>query len=68
MKPYGILVPSSVVTKMTAAGYLKRIAKMLLENPTIASCAALDTIEAKIVDAGFLTWEQAEEIEAEAFK
>ena len=66
MKPYAIIVPGSCITKQTAPDYLRRIARHLLENLTFESSLALDEIEARIVKAGFLTWEQTEQIEAEA--
>ncbi len=68
MKPYGITVPGSVITKETAPGYLKRIAKMLLHEITMESSVVLSEIEERIVKAGFLTWAECEKIEIEAME
>lgn len=67
MKQIAIKVPGSVVTAKTAADYLKRVAAHLLNNISIESALVLNEIEERIVNAGFLTWEQVEEIEASAF-
>ena len=61
-----LIVPGSVITKTTARGYLLRVAKSLQSNLTIESSVVLSEIEEKIVNSGFLTWTQVEEIEIEA--
>ncbi len=69
MKPYAIMVPGSVVSKKTAPGYLLRTAKFLFSRElTNESCLVLHQIESDIVNAGFLTWDEVEEIEIEALK
>lgn len=52
----------------TAAGYLRRTAAFLLSPArfSMESCAVLFDIESRIVSAGFLTWDQVEQIEEEA--
>ena len=67
MKPYTISVPGSVISAKTARGYLRRTAAFLLSPArfSMESCAVLSDIESRIVSAGFLTWEQAEQIEEE---
>ena len=67
MKSISINVPGSVVTAKTAPAYLKRVAAHLLNDISVASTLVLNEIEERIVNAGFLTWEQVEEIEASAF-
>ena len=59
------MVPGSIVTRETAPGYLRRVARMMLNPVTMASSMALTQIEEKIVGAGLMTWEEAEEIEME---
>jgi len=66
MKPIAINVPGSVVTKETAPGYLLRVAKILLSEITMESSVVLEEIEERIVNAGFLTWPECEEIEIKA--
>ena len=66
MKTLSISVPGSVITQKTARGYLLKLANYLLNNLTIESSVVLTEIEERIVKAGFLTWEQVEEIEIEA--
>lgn len=68
MKPSGIAVPGSVISAKTAAGYLRRTAAFLLSPArfSMESCAVLSDIERRIVFAGFLTWNQVEQIEEEA--
>ena len=66
MKPIAITVPGSVITNDTAAEYLHRIAKMLQQDLTIEKSVVLSEIEDRIVRAGFLNWEQVEEIEISA--
>lgn len=66
MKTIAINVPGSVVTANTAADYIARIASYLLSDITLESAKVIDEIEERIVNAGFLTWEQVEEIEANA--
>ena len=60
-----ITVPGSVVTKETAPGYLRRVARKLLNPVTQASSIVLTDIERALVNAGFMTWEETEEIEME---
>ena len=60
-----VMVPGSIVTRETAPGYLRRVARMMLNPVTMASSMALTQIEEKIVGAGLMTWEEAEEIEME---
>ncbi len=66
MKPYSVMVPGSVVTVQTAAGYLSRIAAHLLSDISTESALVLAEIEQRIVSAGFLTWEECEAIEIKA--
>lgn len=66
MKTIAINVPGSVITAQTAAAYLARIAADLLGSISVESALVLNEIEERIVNAGFLTWEQVEEIEANA--
>lgn len=66
MKTIAINVPGSVVTAKTAADYIARIADYLLSGISTESAKVLDEIEERIVNAGLLTWEQVEEIEANA--
>lgn len=68
MKPYGIAVPGSVISAKTAPGYLRRTAAYLMSPAkfSMEACAVLADIESRIVSAGFLTWEQVEQIEEEA--
>lgn len=61
-----IKVPGSVVTKATAPGYLERIARNFYGGLDVSGAYAFDMIAAEIVKAGFLTWEQVEEIEIKA--
>lgn len=61
-----VSVPGSIVTRETAPGYLRRVARVLLNPITEASSAVLTEIERKIVDAGLMTWAEAEEIELDA--
>lgn len=68
MKTISISVPGSVITAKTAAGYLFRIASMLLSDGSMEACCVLSEIESRIVNAGFLTWEQVEEIEISTYK
>jgi len=65
-KVNSLIVPGSLITRKTAAGYLARIAAHLLSDLSIESSIVLSEIENRIVSAGFLTWEQVEEIEASA--
>ena len=66
MKTLSISVPGSVITNKTARGYLLRLARHLLNDLSIESSIVLTEIEERIVNAGFLTWEQVEEIEIES--
>lgn len=66
-KPYAISVPGSVVTKKTAPDYVKRAARFFLSKSEDAAWQVLDEIDGRIVAAGLLTWEQVEQLEAEAF-
>ena len=66
MKTSSISVPGSVITNKTAEGYLLRLAKHLLNDLSMESSIVLTEIEERIVNAGFLTWEQVEKIEIEA--
>ena len=68
MKPYAISVPGSVISRQTAPGYLRRTAAFLLAPArfSMESCAVLSDIESRIVSAGFLTWDEVEQIETEA--
>lgn len=68
MKAISLSVPGSVITAKTAAAYLTRIAAYLLADLTMESSVVLADIEDRIVRAGFLTWEQVEEIEISACK
>lgn len=66
MRLRGLKVPGSVVTRATAPGYLERIAKQFYSGLDVNGAFAYDMIAADIVKAGFLTWEQVEEIEIKA--
>ncbi len=66
MKIQSVMVPGSVVTAKTAAGYLSRVAAQLLSNISTESAMVLAEIEQRIVSAGFLTWEECETIEIKA--
>ena len=66
MKPYCIMVPGSLITKQTAPGYLRRIAGQIFAKLDNAGCLFLVDIESRIVEAGFLTWDEVEDIELEA--
>ena len=61
-----LIVPGSLITKKTARGYLKRIARRLQEDLTMEKAIVLDEIEERIVAAGFMDWEEVEAIEIEA--
>lgn len=66
MKPYGIAVPGSVVTAKTARGYLLRLAGRILADLSLEGSVVLSEVEERIVRAGFLSWEEVEQIEIEA--
>lgn len=66
MKTIAINVPGSVVTAKTAADYIARISTYLLSDISVVNAYVLNEIEERIVKAGFLTWDQVEEIEANA--
>ena len=61
-----ITVLSSVVTAATAADYLTRLAKLTYSDLSRAGAICFDDQAEKIVSAGFLTWENVEEIEITA--
>ncbi len=65
---YAIKVPGSVVTKQTAPSYYKNIVKMLYEGIDTPGAFVLDEIAERIVNAGFLTWDEVEAIEIDALK
>lgn len=66
MKVISISVPGSVITKKSAAGYLERVARYLFGKTEPEAMYVLGDIETRIVDAGFLTWPEIEEIEIKA--
>lgn len=68
MKPYGISVPGSVITKQTAPGYLKRMCAWFMRDRdlTMEASIFLSDIETCIVNAGFMDWNEVEQIEIEA--
>jgi hypothetical protein len=68
MKTLSIQVPGSVITQKTARGYLLRLASHLLNDLSIESSVVLTEIEERIVNAGFMDWEQIEQIEIEAIQ
>ena len=67
MKPCAISVPGSVISRQTAPGYLRRTAAFLLSPSrfSVESCAVLSDLESRIVSAGFMTWDEVEQIEME---
>lgn len=68
MKPYGIIVPGSVVTAKTAPDYLRRMVAYVYQDLTVASSLFLADVEQRLVSAGFLTWEQCEAIELQTIQ
>ena len=68
MKSYGIRVPGSVVTKKTAPGYLKRMCIRFMRDRdlTMEASRFLSDIETRIVNAGFIGWNEIEQIEIKA--
>lgn len=64
-----LLVPGSLITKATAAGYITRMYKRFAidRGLTMEASIMLDNIEREIVKAGFLTWQQVEAAETAAF-
>lgn len=57
----------TVVTKETAPGFLKRIARTLLNPVTMASSMVLSDTEEKLIRAGMITRDEAERIEESAY-
>ena len=58
-----LMILGTVVTEETAPGFMKRIARMLLNPVTMGSSAVLTDIEKQLIGAGLMTAEEAEEIE-----
>lgn len=58
-------IVGTVVTSKTAAGFIMRMAR--LSDRDLSGALVLDEIESKVVEAGFLTWEQVEAFEAKAW-
>lgn len=67
MKTIAISVPGSVVTKDTACDYLRRIIAYFVNDISIEGMKVLDEIEECIVNAGFLNWDEVEDIEASCY-
>ena len=63
-----ITVLGSVITEQTAADYLARLAKLIYGLLDIYSSTVFDEQAERIVSAGFLDWDQVEEIEISACK
>lgn len=61
-----MIITGTLITKETAPGYLKRIAGYLLQDLTMEASVVLSDIESRIVKAGWLTWQEVEEIEISA--
>lgn len=61
-----MIITGTLITKETAPGYLKRIAKILQRDLTMEASVVLYDIESRIVKAGWLTWPEVEEIEVSA--
>lgn len=68
MKQYSITVPSSVITKQTAPGYLRRMCAAFMRDRDLTPEAALflEDIEQRIVNAGFMDWNEIEQAEIDA--
>ncbi|MBQ9700098.1 MAG: hypothetical protein IJV71_05685 [Lachnospiraceae bacterium] len=66
MKP--ILVAHTVIaTKAQALELVKRLISYLLDDMSCEMAYVIDTYTEQLVNAGFLTWEEAEAAEIEAF-
>lgn len=67
MKTIAIQVIGSVVTKDTACDYLRRIIAYFANDISIEGMKVLDEIEERIVNAGFLSWDEIEKIEVSCY-
>lgn len=67
MKNIAIKVIGSVVTKDTACDYLRRIIAYFVNDISIEGMKVLDEIEERIVNAGFLSWDEIEKIEVSCY-
>lgn len=61
-----MIITGTLITKETAPGYLKRVAGYLQRDLTMEASNVLSEIESRIVNAGWLTWAEVEEIEISA--
>ena len=68
MKATAIKGIGTVVTRQTAPGYIARLAGLIYEDLSPAASAVFDAEAARVVNAGFLTWSEVEEIEIKALK
>lgn len=64
-----LLVANTVITtKEQAKNLIKRLNSLFLEDTSIGMTLAIDDYTERLVSAGFLSWEDAEELEIEAYK
>lgn len=66
MKQYAIAVPGSVVTQKTAAAYIARLIGYFMNDSSLAMSNVITDAEERIVNAGFMTWDEIEQIEIRA--
>lgn len=67
-KATSVMVPGSVVTQRTAKDYLIRLSRIIYNDLSIESSVVLHEIEERLVNAGYIDWNEANEIEIEALK
>lgn len=63
-----IIANTVITTKEQAKNLIKRLNSYFVKDTSIGMSLVIDDYTKRLVNAGFLTWEEAEEIEIEAYK